>query len=127
TPYLRPPACGPLRPDQGCITFCGCCNGAFVRCAAHGRGLEWEVSRTAEAVRPTRRMMGARAEPNSATRVTAARRGIAASHEPMADQEMEERDDDCSNGVRRVGRTDAHNCAGGGPLAASKQGRGLRS
>src|SRR5438552_6066469 len=40
---------------------------------------------------------------------------------------IEERDDDCSTGVRRVGRTDAHYRAGGGPLAASRQWRGVRS
>ena len=85
TPYLRPAVCGQVRPDHARITFCGCRDGAFVRCAVRGRGLEWEV--------------------NSA----------------------EERDDDCSTGVRCVGRTDAHNCAGSGPLAASKQWRGVRS
>jgi hypothetical protein len=32
------------------MTFCGCCDGTFVRCAAPGRGLEWEVTSTEEAV-----------------------------------------------------------------------------
>ena len=37
------------RSDQERLTFCGCCDGTFVRCAAPGQELEWEVTSTEDA------------------------------------------------------------------------------